>query len=51
MEKYKKGRHCKKCGEKDARTSYISMFGIEYIERVCRNCGYKWHEKPLNKAV
>ena len=47
---------CRKCGYKDkeAKSSYLeSWYGGTYyhpasIIRTCRNCGYKWQEKPLD---
>jgi hypothetical protein len=47
---------CIKCGEIDAyskyRVSFFSSAGTELtderIQRECKNCEFKWEERPLN---
>ncbi len=53
MKKYNPKAICVKCGGKDICSFYEGGCGMachpEHIKRACRNCGYEWEEKPLNK--
>jgi hypothetical protein len=44
---------CGKCGHREASTAYEAAreglyAGHDVLHRQCRQCGYIWHEKPLD---
>lgn len=47
---------CPKCGGKDLGIQWHEgnhwgcQYWDEHLDRYCRTCGYKWAEKPLDKA-
>ena len=58
MEKYNELNRCPKCWG-IARSKYLyeedikkfeSTPGVEYIQRSCNRCGFKWYESPLNDS-
>ena len=50
MEDYNKESSCIKCQEAGASTKYVVFKGLEFFERVCKNCGFLWREKPTGKG-
>lgn len=46
MHAYRQGSSCAKCGERGASTRFDASNNT--MVRICSNCGYRWHEKPLD---
>lgn len=58
MKEFDENSYCVKCGSEDIAIRFVDKNGYsitdgdyekrEHMRRMCRRCGYKWNEAPLD---